>query len=149
MELLLSANARLTTLSLQAHAQTLLEQKQSEDSLTLSAQLADSEARSADSEARSLTLAQQLTDSRTQLGLSRQEAETSNAALQTFKASSAAQSLAYQQVIDSAAKLAKDAADSLKAERAKLLPWQIAGIGGGAVGVATLVYWIGHALKAW
>jgi hypothetical protein len=142
MELLLSANARLTTLSLQAHEQTSLETKRSVDLLTLSGQLADSEARSA-------TLAQQLTDSQTQLGLSRQEAATSNAALQTFKDSYGAQSLAYQQVIDSAAKLAKDAADSLKAERAKLLPWQIAGYTGGAALAVTVIYWVGHALGAW
>ena len=138
----MQANARLTTLSLQAHDQMLLEQKQSADLQTLSAQLADSEARSA-------TLEQQLSDSQTQLGLSRQEAAISNAALLMFKDSYNAQSLAYQAVLDAATQLAKDSADSLKAERAKLLPWQIAGIGGGVLGAATLVYWVGHALGAW
>ena len=140
--LLMQADTILTVLDAQAQKQQQLVTEQALDLNWLSERLRLSEA--------SLeTLGQRLEDCLLALDTSQKAQVQLSLSLNTLTISFDAQSRALQKVNEAATMLAADASKALIAERAKLLPWQIAGVGGGVVGFAAVVYFVGHLFGAW
>jgi len=142
LEALLQADLTLAVLELKAQTQQQLVLQQSDDLQTLNIQILSLRASS-------VMLDQQLTDSSAALvasGLAQGRLQTS---LDKLTISFGKLSVDLAAAREAGDALRRDSAAALIAEQAKLLPWQIVGVGGGVVGLGAIAYLTGHALGWW
>lgn len=142
LPILLQADALLTTLDSKVQSLVRLSARQSADLATLNVSLLDSQVHSA-------MLDTQLTNSSLAQVKSKAALVKSQTSLDALTISFDKQSSDLQEVRAAADKLKADSETALAAERAKLLPWQLATVGSGATALAILVYLAGHALTVW